>query len=197
MALTKFLIGSIIILFFAFPISAQKINFPNELKGFQFYKRGKLKNVELLTTTRQQIRDIFGDDCFFDGCSYDEDWDLGFMYYWEGFQTYKYENGVKKNYVVSPEYVDRVCRILLKPRKTISLKEFTFPKKFKADFGIGEHSIKRKFFTDSNGLYYSVNGSVDGTDNGNLTNIQYGIPENLREEGFILVWIEDEPSSNL
>ncbi|HEY0459371.1 MAG TPA: hypothetical protein VGC97_09565 [Pyrinomonadaceae bacterium] len=99
------------------------------------------------------------------------------------------------NFITAENY--RIFRILLKPGKTISLKEVIFSERFKADFGIGEHSIKRKYFTDSNGLYYFVSGGADEAGNGNLMEIQYGVPENLREEGFTLIQIEDQSSSNL
>jgi hypothetical protein len=46
MTLTNFLVGFTILLFFTFQISARKINFPNELKGFEFYNRGKLQDFQ-------------------------------------------------------------------------------------------------------------------------------------------------------
>lgn len=108
----KIFIAFSFLLAFGVCVSAQTVEFSNELKDFKFYKRGKLANVELLKTTKQEIIAIFGGDCLFDGCSYDEDWNLGFMYYWEGFQISKYENGVKKTYVISPEYIDKLFMIL-------------------------------------------------------------------------------------
>lgn len=181
------------LLAFALQVSAQKIDFPNELKGYEFYKRGKLKDVELLTKTKQQIIEIFGDDCFFGGCSYNEDWDLGFVYYWEGFQKLKYENSVKKTYIVSPDYVDRLYAIILTPKKPLLLDRNSFSEKFKAYDSLGEHSIELKNFTDSNGLYYTLYYD-DSREKGGLRNIQYIIPERVSEEGFLLIGIEEIPS---
>ncbi len=191
----KIFIAFTFLLAFAVCVSAQSVQFPNELKGYEFYDQGKLKDLRLKTSTSEDVKAIFGNDCILGGCDYNKDWEVGFFYYFDGMKRYKTENDVRKTYVVSPQYVGRIYSILLIPRKPISLDRTLFSKEFEAKDTIGEHGVELKYFTDSRGLYYTLYYN-DSQGKGNLRYIEYNHPESLTEEGFILIQIEDKLSSD-
>lgn len=195
MKATIIFISFIFFLAFALQVSAQEIQFSNELKGFEFYNQGKLKDIKLKTSTDEDVKAVFGKDCLGGGCEYNENWEIGFLYYFGWMKRYETENGVKKTYIVSPEFVDRIFAIILVPQKMISLNQISFSKEFQSESSFGEHGVKLKYYAGSNGLYYSLLDEDDSY-KGNLTHIIYRIPDNLEQDMFILTQIQDKPFSN-
>lgn len=180
---------------FASCVSAQEIPFPNELKGYEFYNQGKLKGIKVKTSNKQDVKAVFGDDCEAKHCEYNEDWEVSFFYYLEGWPKRKIVDGFEQIYIISPEYVNRLFAIQLYPKKTISFNQISFPKKFHSEPWFGEHSVKFKYYTDSNGLFYTLIDE-DGSYKGNLRDIQYSVPENFEQDMFNLIQIQNNPLSD-
>lgn len=194
---TKIFIAFTFLLSFAVCVSAQSVQFLNELKGYEFYNQGKLKGIKLKISTAEDIKAIFGSDCLGGGCEYNKDWNIGFFYYFDGMKRYKTEDDMENIYVVSPEYVDKLFAIALYPKKIISFNQISFSENFAAETSRGEHGIKQKYYTDSEGLYYTIlDDDYDPSSKGNLRHIQYTIPEPLEKDIFILTQIQNKPFSN-
>ncbi|HMS41797.1 MAG TPA: hypothetical protein PKE69_16315, partial [Pyrinomonadaceae bacterium] len=61
--------------------TAGKLNtYPNELEGYKFFDKGKLKGLKLTVSTKEDVIKIFGSDCE-SGCDYDEIWKIDFSYF--------------------------------------------------------------------------------------------------------------------
>lgn len=190
MKLTKLTIIFILLLACAGSVSAQKLEFNNELEGFEFYNQGKLKNIELKVTTRNQVKAIFDDDCEI-RCSYNDDWEMSFFFYFEGCKKEKLSDGFKYTYTVSPQFVDKLFAITLHPKKPVSFKDISFSNKFEKYIDTMIHSgIELRKYSDSKGLLYSIFN--EGRIKDNLRYIQYTIPENLEKDVFILTQIQDK-----
>ncbi len=66
------------LLAFAACISAQENTFPNELKGFEFFGNGKLKDLKLGSSKKEDVKKIFGEYCE-KYCDYDENFKIKFV----------------------------------------------------------------------------------------------------------------------
>ncbi len=54
----------------------EQLNFyPNEIKGYEFFNKGKLKNLKLSVWTKEDVKSIFGNSCE-TSCDYDENWKI-------------------------------------------------------------------------------------------------------------------------
>jgi len=186
----KILIAFTFLLAFAVCVSAQEIQFINELKSYEFYNQGKLKDIKLKTSTDEDIKAVFGNDCWGGGCEYNEDWEIGFWYYFDGMNRYKIEDETKKTYSLSPEYVNKIFAIVLYPKKPIAFNQILFSREFQSSPSLGEHGVELKNYADSNGLTYTF------FDKGNLRQISYNVTEKFEQDIFILTQIQDEPFSN-
>ena len=183
---------------------------PNELRGFQFFAKGKLNGLKLGISTKEDVERIFGDSCEIE-CDYDENWSI-----WAGYfggdstitETTADEMGAEVKYEYSPKaaYVGKLQVIHLTPKKRMPLQKKTFSGVFMQNesFSVGDdwnedgfagavHSTS-KTYTDGYGLRYSVfeketfnnlkskpkKTSAD-TRTGDLTQIEYSIPDTLRD----------------
>src|SRR5438046_2854454 len=87
---------------FALQVSAQEIQFSNELPGFMFYQDLKSKGFELSKSRKEDLKGIFGEDCL-SVCEYDEDWKISFTY----LESQKITgNGIEKKFILSPDYAN-------------------------------------------------------------------------------------------
>jgi len=75
MKLEKIFIVFTFLLAFAVFVSAQGSPYPNELKGYEFFGKGKLKNIKLGVSSKKDVKKIFGKDC-----DYDENFKVKFEY---------------------------------------------------------------------------------------------------------------------
>jgi hypothetical protein len=183
---------------------------PNELGGFEFFTKGKLLGLKLGTSTREDIRRIFGDSCETQ-CDYDEDWSI-----WAGYfdadatitETAADDKGseIKYEYFPKAEYVDKLQVIHLTPKKRIPLEKQRFSSVFAQNesYSVGDawdengfagasHSTS-KTYMDGYGLEYSVyeketfnnlkvmpEKTDSDTRSGDLLQIEYAVPDTLRD----------------
>lgn len=118
----KFFITFTFLLAFTICVSAQSSQYPNEIEGFKFFSDGKLKNLKLLFSEKNDIRAIFGDRCD-NGCDYNEDWSIGFFYVNKDWFQKFIEGASERIYKPKPEFVGKLSQINFTPKKTILLSE--------------------------------------------------------------------------
>lgn len=185
--------------------TAGKLNtYPNELQGYNFFDKGKLKGLKVTVSTREDVKKNFGSDCE-SGCDYNNDWSVNFSYF--GTMTKEITVDEKKiKYVPKEEYVGKVYSIRLIPKKRVSFSQIIFSNKFSHGngFSVGDGFDSKGNFTgaagtsydsyeDRYGLEYTIfqTGYTVGTaekskhSKGNLIEIEYSIPHQFEETMFI------------
>lgn len=55
--------------------SAQSVQFPNELKGYEFFGKGKLNGLKLGSSKKSDVEKIFGQSCE-KQCDYNDDFNM-------------------------------------------------------------------------------------------------------------------------
>ncbi|MGH9948438.1 MAG: hypothetical protein ACRD6X_14765, partial [Pyrinomonadaceae bacterium] len=164
--------------------SAQESPFPNELPGFEFFGKGKLKDLRLGVSTRDDVKKIFGRECE-NRCNYDADWSIGFEYYddiW--IKENRNEKGEKLTYLLDPKYLGKVHSILIYPKKQISLTDASFPEIFRrlittstTDSRSGKSRMTvNDSFQEPNGMTYEIYSrtNYDDIKNKKLTTFHKG-----------------------
>ncbi|MGI8466924.1 MAG: hypothetical protein ACR2N3_00540 [Pyrinomonadaceae bacterium] len=185
MKLAKIFIVFTFLLAFAVCISAQDNQFPNELKGYEFFGKGKLKELKLGISTKEDVERVFGESCK-KPCKYNRDWNIFFKYF--DFASIE-KNGVK--FVPKQEFYGKLYSITLTPKNRIPFQKIQFPKLFASGHGSGSgysdkgySSKEEKDYRDVNGLIYTIcekSFSIP-CKKGDLTAIIYSIPEKLEAE---------------
>lgn len=199
---TKIFIVFTFLLAFAVCASAQSSLYPNEIKGYEFFGKGKIKKLKPGISTKEDVIKIFGEACesiySFEGCKYDENWNISFYYFepttaW--FKTFPDGNSVK--YLPKSKYVGKIQTIQLS-----ALKNYPFAKKLLAkNFKTEDLELRTKPFSspeqpgfvlstiyyDSSGLNYFVCQSEDDKDfrKGDLLRIDYRISEKQQSKIFV------------
>lgn len=189
---------------------AQSNPYPNELKGYEFFGKGKLKELILGFSKREDVEKIFGKDCGIK-CDYDENWTVSFGYL--GNVT---KSSGEKDYVLVPIYLDNLYWIKLRPKTNFSLKGIIFSSEFKqgitfrssaAPCVLSSHASKDcpfygdkdywnnlyNIYIDKYGLSYTVFDkvledspkNVDKRPEGDLISIEYGISDELEKKMFL------------
>lgn len=186
----------------ASPAQAQNEPYPNELNGFEFFGNGKLKGLKPGVSTKETVKNIFGEKCEY-FCDYSEDWTVTFSFY-EIDQTKEEinEKGEKTLYYIDSKYLWKLRSIELRPKKQISLAEVSFPSGF-------EKTIKRRQLTnvekgrgrlinyevyqDSFGLIYEIYAkpvnevnNEKGYNKGDVASVLYIIPKAQEKDMFTL-----------
>jgi len=187
----KIFIAFAFLLAFALQVSAQVNLFPNELKGYEFFAKGKLKDLKLGISTPKDIKDNFGENCE-NSCEYDENWMITFDFFSKN-QTI--EIGGK---ILTPkeDFHEKLYSVALVPRKNISFRKTKFPKYFSligygggggCPDGDGECSWREdKLYKDEYGLIYSIceKSFPNKCKKGDLSAIIYSIPDTLEAKIF-------------
>lgn len=162
---------------------------PNELEGYKFFSEGKLNKLKLGFSTKEDVRKILGEprlanknDELYD---YDSNWEIKFVYFYESYQG-PYRRA-KPSLVLASEYVGRIYKIMLFPKKVVSFNEITFPTVFKRGTGnYGGNANYTYFYFDSYSLVYEMFESStiknDSRRQGDLIKIVYEIPYNLVQD---------------
>lgn len=188
---------------------------PNELEGYEFFKRGKLGNIRLGASTKADIEKIFGSDCK-KPCDYDPNWTIEVEYFTESLFVVE-ENydktlnkTVEKNFVPKKEAVGKISSVSLRPKKKISFANVIFPGEFKKysflETGYlrpqGKDGVLIDFHVDNYGLRYLVfdkftSNTFKDTFNlrkqfenfrqGDLITINYTLPEEIENSFFVEV----------
>lgn len=159
---TKIFIAFTFLLAFAFQVSAQEKLFPNELKEFEFFGNGKLKNLKLGSSERKDIEKIFGETCE-KFCDYDEIFQIRFEYLAALDDCMTTEDIRDRLMCPQNNFVGTVSSVTLKPKQPQSLKELSTSIFNKVSGGIiteigSKVSISYTSFADKYGLKYSIEG---------------------------------------
>jgi len=187
------------LLAFALDVLAQRNPYPNELKGYEFFGKGKLKGLKLGVSTKEDVKSIFGEICDND-CDYDENWTVNFNYL-EGISKETTIDGITKRYVPSPNYAGKLYSVTFSPKSSISFNKVKFSSNF-AQFGGGSAAhdgkgggtnMSFKIYTDTYGLEYTVFGGSILTTNKNLPKrkkgdllfIEHRVTDELEEKMFV------------
>jgi len=173
-------------------------NYPNELEGYRFFDIGKLRGLKLTISDRESVLRNFGNNCK-DLCDYDQNWEVYFSYFGDvSFE--KTINDSKVKYVPKAEYVGKLYSISLRPKSDILFSKKIFPSRFKKSNGYsaahdgqgGGTNTSYYSYSDRYGLIYTILDEVTLTTikdlrwkKGELTSIEYTIPDKLEEKMFI------------
>jgi hypothetical protein len=183
--------------FFTQHLHAQTKPFPNELKGFELYGRGKTAGLHLGVSSKEDVARVFGGDCA-QKCDFDEKWHVEFSYFGD-FRSWWGE----KEMTPKPQYVDKIHSIRFTPKSRIKLAKNKFSRKFAQGNagGSGSHSNRTTFYDvyyDESGLSYTVFEKIvieddsgkptvtDSSKKGDLAVITYRITDKQEEQ----MWIE-------
>ena len=187
-----------------FKTPGQLNTYPNELKGFRFFDKGRLRGLKLTVSTKDDVKRNFGADCA-STCDYDENWQVNFTFFGNISKESTVDNK-KIRYVPKEEYVKTLYSITLTPKRRISFSQIIFGSKFNRSdgFAIGDGfdtdgrltsavGIQYKTYQDRYGLIYTIFqkvgytvGEVEKDDRreGDLTSIEYTIPDQLEAAMF-------------
>ncbi len=156
----KIFIAFTFLLAFAVCVSAQSVQFSNELKGYEFFGNGKIKGLQLMVSSKEDVKNIFGEDCE-KQCDYDEDWLMRLRYFEEGrIEPDSDSTDEKPVYFLDSKYFGKLRSVEIRPKKQMSFSDIYFPEIFHRGIidtfselpsGRGGHSTKNTF-TDSDGL---------------------------------------------
>ena len=190
----KIFISYTFLLAFAFQVSAQDIQFSNELKGFKFYGQGKLKDIQLSVSKLEDWTRVFGEDCL-STCDLNENWEVSFLTVGENATSSITENNVERKFMLFPQYENTLWTILMKPKKRVSFSKVSFPETFRKSFGMTSHSkYTYEVYSDSDGLDYWIHAknTKDGKyKKGDLSSIHYTIPETIESRFHFLIEQKD------
>ena len=154
------------LLAFAVCVSAQSVQFPNELKGFEFFGNGKLKDLKLGSSKKKDVEIVFGKSCE-KFCDYDENFKIKFEYLAALDDCMTTEDIRDRLMCPQSDFVGTISSITLEPKQCQSVKDLPTSKFNKVSGGssteIGSGvSISYTSFTDKYGLRYSVNNELSG-----------------------------------
>lgn len=107
---------------FAATASAQLGRTNNEIPGFEFSAARGLRDITLLSTSKDAIPGIFGKHCA-NGCNFNRDWEMGFAYTNTIWSITQNEGSERVTYKVKPEFLDKIASITFKPRRPVVLPE--------------------------------------------------------------------------
>lgn len=207
MKILKNFIGCAFLLsvFFVQIAQSQSISYPNELKGYEFFGKGKLKSLKSGISTRQDVRQVFGELCE-NACDYDSDWTINFSYYENNWiKEISNEKGKKTVYQLDPKYIGRLRKIEIRPKMQKPFAGVLFSNKFQKlsrslitnDTSLGKGKmVTYDLFQDTDGLTYELFNATDYDtlnqkndklySKGDLFSIQYAVSKNQEKEMFIL-----------
>ncbi len=141
----KIFIAFTFLLAFAVCASAQVNQYPNEIRGFEFFDDGKLNNLKILFSSKDEVKAIFGEKCA-DSCDYNEDWRINFIYVDRDWSNKRIEGTYERIYKPKTEFVGKLARIYFKPKKTALLSEsLLIPKELDCRFRIAFEEPRYRF----------------------------------------------------
>ena len=186
---------------------------PNEMPGYEFFKKGKLKPIRLAISTKSDMRRIFGDTCE-STCDYDEDWEIYAEYYDDRVEFSRTsgdtdETRIETEYEPRPEFVGILESLRLTPKRRISFLKTLFPRTFgnSEEYSIGDAWDENGFggavhttstvYADGFGLAYRVFGAEtfnnlrnkspktkEPVRKGDLISIEYSVPDSFEDKIF-------------
>jgi hypothetical protein len=195
MKLVKIFIFFTFLLAFAVCVSAQSISYPNELKGYEFFRSGKLKGIKLGYSTKEDIRRIFGENCE-NGCEYNKNWTINIDYF-EGISRETTKDNIKQKFVPANEFLSNINSIKLLPKNKISFLKFISSNKLRFSGGgyscffggLGDNAnISFDIYQFTETVSYSVCSESTNSicNKGDLITIDYQLPSELEDKFFVL-----------
>ncbi len=176
------------ILFSGITATATDGPFPNELVGYEFFGKGKLKTVAFGVSKKKDVEKIFGSSCEND-CEYDDRFVIKFDYLsCDDCMTTEYVRD--RAMCPLPEFMGTIKKITLKPKSEIRFDSVptTLFKKHTGGAIMSKGSsegVSYESFGDEFGLKYSIKQSNTSSItlstpaprmiNGPLYSIEYGI----------------------
>lgn len=145
-------------------ISAQANQYPNELKGYDFFGSGKLKDLHLTASSKNDVKKVFGENCE-KHCDYDEDWLISFKYFEDIWvKTDRNEKDEKLTYFLDSKYLGKLRSVEIRPKKQVSFVNVAFSNAFQqlvsttiTDARTGKSSMTANdAFQDLHGLSYEL-----------------------------------------
>lgn len=206
MKITRISIGFLFLMTIVFVqnFRAQNNLYPNELKGYEFFGKGKLAGIKPGVSTKEDVKKIFGKNCE-NACDYDADWTIKFSFYennWTKEDTN--ERGEKSVYYLESRYLGKLRKIEISPKRQQSLANISFPNSFqklsrtqitRPRTGKGR-MVTYEVFQDADGLIYELYATTDYDDiknknekllnKGDLFLIQYSISKDQEKTMFTL-----------
>ena len=192
------------LLAFALQVSAQSNQYPNELAGYKFFGDGKLKDLQLTVSSKDDVKKIFGEACK-KKCNYDADWLIRFEYYEDiWIRESRNEKDEKLKYFLDSKYLGKLRSIEIRPKKQTSFSGVAFSNSFQktliSSTSVFDSNKNRltgdEAFQDSSGLTYEIlnetisydikNKKTKSYNKGDLVLIRYDISEELGNTLFIL-----------
>lgn len=202
----RIFLGFVFLLTIAFTqnLRAQNNQYPNELKGYEFFGKGKLAGLKPGVSTVEDVKKIFGKKCE-KICDYDADWTVSFNFYennWTKEDTD--QTGKKSVYYLGSKYLGKLRKIEITPKKQLSFGNVPLPNTFQKlsrSQIVRTHSGKGRMttydvFQDADGLTYELYGAADYDEiknknerfynKGDLFAIQYNISKEQEKVMFTL-----------
>jgi hypothetical protein len=192
----KIFIAFTFLLAFAVCVSAQRVQFPNELEGYEFYGKGKLKDLKPGVSTIEDVKRVFAKHCIFD-CDYNRNWTISFNYF-SNVTRIKNVNEKKIEYVSDRSFSETLYSITLQPKSNISFQAALllpiFKFRGKGSYSYNKNKVEETLsfdvYSDEYGLEYSVfdktlstkDTNLSKLKNGYLLFITYKITDELREK---------------
>ncbi|CAN5294487.1 hypothetical protein BH10ACI1_BH10ACI1_01460 [soil metagenome] len=154
------------LLAFAVCVSAQSVQFPNELKGYEFFGNGKLKDFKIGSSKKKDVEITFGTSCE-KVCDYDENFTIKFEYLKPLDDCMTTEDIRDRAMCPQNEFVGTISSITIEPKQTQILKDLPTSKFNKVSGGSTTEkgsgiSSSYTEFTDKYGLRYSLDNESDG-----------------------------------
>lgn len=192
------------LLAFAVCVSAQINPYSNELKGYEFFGNGKLKDLHFTVSSKDDVEKIFSADCK-KQCDYDADWSVRFEYFEDiWIKENRNEKDGKLTYFLNSKYLGKLRSIEIRPKRQISFADVSFPSQFQrlslTSTSLFDSDKNRligdEAFQDSSGLTYEIvnetinykfkNKETKSYNKGDLVLIRYDIPKELKTILFVL-----------
>ncbi|CAN5277491.1 hypothetical protein BH20ACI1_BH20ACI1_21400 [soil metagenome] len=187
-------------------VSQAQINsYPNELKGYEFFGKGKLKSLKIGVSTVEDVKNALGETCE-SVCDYDENWTVNFDFFENNWiKTDTDPKGVKTVQYLDQKFLGKLRKIELRPKKKISFRNVVFPSAFsklsrseitKNPQQTISKMVTYELFQDSYGLTYELFGAkdVDNTktrekslyNKGDLYSVLYNVSKEQEKEMYSL-----------
>lgn len=188
----------------AIGISGQANQYPNEIKDYEFFGSGRLKDLKLAASSANDVVRVFGEKCG-RRCDLDSNWVISFKYFddiWV--KTSRNDKGELDRYLLDSRYLGKLRSIEIRPKGKVSFLTIQFPSIFErlvnastADARSGNNSMTvNDAFSDSDGLSYEVysrtnyddikNKNTKLYDKGDLVLIRYAISRETEKSLFVL-----------
>lgn len=183
---------------------AQNNQYSNEIKGYEFFGKGKLTGLKIGVSTKEDLKRIFGKNCE-EVCDYDADWTVKFIFYgnnWTKDETN--EKGERLIYYLEPGYIGKLRKIEITPKKQMSFGNVSFPNAFQKlsrsqitkNRSGKSKMVTYEVFQDVQGLTYELYSQTDYDEikaknerlynKGDLFSIQYNLSKEQEKVMFSL-----------